>query len=139
MKATRYLKSEVYMISVVVILACILLSEQEGISGIMSTPIINDPALKAEIVYQGINFPTNMAFLGPDDILVIEKDTGIIKRIVNGQLFGDVLIDLAVSNKGERGLLGIAIPEAEEDKDRKVFIYYSESPTRTDDYEDDPL
>ena len=123
----------------VVILVCTLLSEQEGISGIMSTPVINDPTLKAEIVYQGINFPTNMAFLGPDDILVIEKDTGMIKRIVNGQLFGDVLIDLPVSNKGERGLLGIAIPVAEEDQDRKVFIYYSESPTRTDDYEDDPL
>jgi hypothetical protein len=27
-----------------------------------------------------------MAFLGPDDILVTEKETGIVKRILNGQI-----------------------------------------------------
>ena len=83
MKSTGCLRSEAFMVSVVILVST-LLFEPEGISGNMNMPVINDPTLKAEIVYQGINFPTNMAFLGPDDILVIEKDTGMIKRIVNG-------------------------------------------------------
>src|SRR5437867_2432571 len=39
-------------------------------------PIMNDPNLKVEIVATGINFPTSMAFLGPNDILVLEKNEG---------------------------------------------------------------
>jgi hypothetical protein len=31
-------------------------------------PVISDPKLKAELVFEGLKFPTNMAFLGPDDI-----------------------------------------------------------------------
>jgi aldose sugar dehydrogenase len=33
-------------------------------------PIINDPALEAEVVFKGLRYPTSMAFLGPNDILV---------------------------------------------------------------------
>jgi hypothetical protein len=33
-------------------------------------PIINDPALEAEVVFKGLRYPTGMAFLGPNDILV---------------------------------------------------------------------
>ena len=36
--------------------------------------IINDPNLKIEVVAAGLELPTSMAFLGPDDILVLEKD-----------------------------------------------------------------
>ncbi|HZE77567.1 MAG TPA: hypothetical protein VE089_03360, partial [Nitrososphaeraceae archaeon] len=30
-------------------------------------PIINDPNLKAQMVFKGSGYPTTMAFLGPDD------------------------------------------------------------------------
>jgi hypothetical protein len=37
-------------------------------------PILkNNPGLKVEEVSDGLDFPTSMAFLGPDDILVLEK------------------------------------------------------------------
>jgi hypothetical protein len=40
-------------------------------------PIIkNNPNLKVEEVSDGIDFSTSMAFLGPDDILVLEKNEG---------------------------------------------------------------
>ena len=39
-------------------------------------PIVNDPSLKADLVFQGLQNPTSMAFLGPNDILVLEKDQG---------------------------------------------------------------
>jgi len=35
--------------------------------------ITNGTNLKAEVVFQGLKFPTSMAFLGPNDILVLEK------------------------------------------------------------------
>jgi hypothetical protein len=37
-------------------------------------PTINDPKLKAEVVFQDLRFPTSTAFLGPNDILVLEKN-----------------------------------------------------------------
>ena len=49
-----------------------------------------------------------MVFLGPHDILVTEKNTGQVKRIVNGTVHSTVL-DLNVNFGSERGLLGIAL------------------------------
>src|ERR1044071_7410807 len=49
-------------------------------------PTMNDSHLKAEVVFKGIRFPTNMAFLGPNDILVLEKNEGTVRRIVNGTI-----------------------------------------------------
>jgi glucose/arabinose dehydrogenase len=72
-------------------------------------PIIKDPTLKAELVFKGLKTPTDMAFLSPDSILVTEKDTGIVRRIVNGVMLQEPLLDLNVATYGHRGLLGIAI------------------------------
>jgi aldose sugar dehydrogenase len=49
-----------------------------------------------------------MAFVGPNDILVTEKNTGTVKRILNGQLNPEALLDVSVANLAERGMLGIA-------------------------------
>jgi aldose sugar dehydrogenase len=72
-------------------------------------PIIKDTNLKAEIVFKGLTYPTGMAFLDQDDILVIEKDTGIVRRIVNGVVLQDPLLDVNVATQGHRGMLGIAV------------------------------
>src|SRR5206468_8436900 len=73
----------------------------------ISLNIVADPNLKAEVVYQGLDFPTSMAFLGPNDILVLEKDKGTVQRIVNGIKLREPLLDLDVREND--GLLGIAI------------------------------
>jgi len=36
-------------------------------------PVINDPTLKVELVFKRLNVTTTMAFLGPNDILVLEN------------------------------------------------------------------
>ena len=72
-------------------------------------PIIKDTNLKAEIVFKGLTYPTGMAFLDQDDILVIEKNTGIVRRIVNGVVLQDPLLDVNVATQGHRGMLGIAV------------------------------
>jgi aldose sugar dehydrogenase len=72
-------------------------------------PTVNDPNLKVEKVFEGLRFPTKMAFLGPNDILVLEKDNGTIQRIVNGKMQPEPILDVNVANKFERGMLGIAV------------------------------
>jgi len=43
--------------------------------------------LKVERVFAGdLQIPTSMAFLDPNDILVLEKNKGVVDRIVNGKL-----------------------------------------------------
>jgi aldose sugar dehydrogenase len=74
-------------------------------------PVVFDVNLKAELVYQGLDSPTSMAFLGPNDILVLEDKledkAGTVQRIVNGVKLGKPLLDLDVPFP--EGLLGIAV------------------------------
>src|SRR5919107_3216303 len=70
---------------------------------------IADPDLAVDEVVKGLEQPTSMAFLGPDDILVLEKDNGMVKRIVNGNMLPEPVLDIHVAISGERGMLGIAI------------------------------
>jgi aldose sugar dehydrogenase len=72
-------------------------------------PTIHDENMNVQIVYKGPRFPTNMAFLGPDDILVLEKNEGTVQRIVNGVMLLNPLLDINVSKSSERGMLGIAV------------------------------
>jgi len=72
---------------------------------------LSDPRLKLELVTSGLDFPTTMAFLGPDDFLILEKDTGLVKRVINGKTIETPLLQIEVSKKDERGLLGVAVSE----------------------------
>jgi glucose/arabinose dehydrogenase len=85
---------------------------------------IEDENLKVEIVVEGLNNPTGMEFLGTNDILVLERDNGTVKRIVDGQI-NQTLLDVKVANEHERGMLGMAV--AKNDTTTYVFLYYSES------------
>jgi glucose/arabinose dehydrogenase len=99
---------------------------------------LSDPTLKIELVASGLDFPTTMAFLGPDDFLILEKNTGNVKRFVNGTLVEKPLLHVVSSIKDERGLLGIAISEKDKndyknvltvpnkDVTHNVFLYYIE-------------
>ena len=59
-------------------------------------------------VASGLVTPSTMAFIGPNDFLVLEKNTGAVKRVTNGVVQGTVA-DLSVNFGSERGLLGIAL------------------------------
>jgi aldose sugar dehydrogenase len=96
--------------------------------------ILSDPKLKIELVTSGLDFPTTMAFLGPDDFLILEK-AGTVKRVTNGVILDKPLLQVDVSVKDERGLLGIAISEKKNldgngtsiknnNISHNVFLYY---------------
>src|SRR5919112_5143705 len=89
--------------------------------------IIGDPALKVEEVARGLDLPTTMAFLGDNDILVLEKDKGTVQRIVNGKMLPEPLLDVNVANKSERGMLGIAVTKNGATNNTYVFVYFTES------------
>jgi aldose sugar dehydrogenase len=104
----------------------------DSVSIVKDVPFVVDPNLKVEALYQGLEHPTSMAFLGQDDILVLEKDNGTVRRIVNGTLLSKPLLDVPVASMGERGMLGIAIARHETDHRIYVFLFYTESATGRD-------
>ena len=93
-------------------------------------PIINDPNLKVELIVQGLDLPTTMAFLGPNDILVLEKDKGTVQRIVNGKMLPEPLLDVNVATSVERCMCGIAVSSQSgggTGLTTYVFLYYTEA------------
>jgi aldose sugar dehydrogenase len=98
-----------------------------------SEPIIFDRNLKAELVASDLDHPTSMAFIGENDILVLEKNNGKVQRIINGEKQERPILDLNVANKYERGLLGIAtypeniLDKTHDDQQKFVFLFYTES------------
>src|ERR671933_2804072 len=87
--------------------------------------IAKDPNLKLELVTQGLKLPTSMAFLGPNDILVLEKESGTVQRIVNGKMLPQPLLQVPVSTTSERGMLGIAVAKHSNGVPTYVFLYYT--------------
>jgi aldose sugar dehydrogenase len=70
---------------------------------------------------------SSMAFLGSNDILLLEKNNGLVHRVVNGELLEDSLLDVAVANERERGLLGIAVAHNASSNNTYVYLYFTES------------
>ena len=105
---------------------------QQKIPGVVASigtgePTIKDPNLKVETVATGLALPTTMAFIGPNDILVLEKSKGTVQRIVNGQMLAEPLLQVNVSSEVERGMLGIATSEDNQTGSTNVFLYYTEA------------
>ena len=92
-------------------------------------PVINDPNLLVEKVNdKPLNITTSLAFLGPNDILVTEKETGKVIRVIDGQVKENVpLLDVEVATGMERGLLGLTLSKSMNDTTTYVFLYYTES------------
>ena len=96
--------------------------------------LLKDSNLEVEIVAEGLKFPTGMAFLNQNEILVLEKDEGKVLRVVHGSISDNAVLTLNVGNAGERGLLGIAVPRnlegedgREESAPKYVFLFYTEA------------
>jgi glucose/arabinose dehydrogenase len=107
-------------------------SAQQKIPGVVASigkgePTIKDLNLKVETVATGLALPTTMAFIGPNDILVLEKNKGTVQRIVNGQMLAEPLLHVNVSSEVERGMLGIATSQDNQTGKSNVFLYYTES------------
>ncbi|HEX6672662.1 MAG TPA: PQQ-dependent sugar dehydrogenase [Nitrososphaeraceae archaeon] len=109
-------------------------AQQQNPSQAIDGITLTDPKLKYELVTSGLDFPTTMAFLGQDDFLILEK-SGAVKRVIDGKVLDKPLLQVDVSVKDERGLLGIAVNEKKEKSNDtatsnqdiypNVFLYYT--------------
>jgi aldose sugar dehydrogenase len=95
-----------------------------------AAPSVVDPNLAVRTAASGLDQPISMAFLGPNDMLVLEKATGKVQHVVNGVVQSTVL-DLPVNSASERGLLGIALHPHFFTTGR-VYLYWTESLSGTD-------
>ncbi|MHB0972171.1 MAG: PQQ-dependent sugar dehydrogenase [Thermoanaerobaculia bacterium] len=75
---------------------------------LFAQPAMLHPRLGVRTVASGLVTPTTFAFIGPNEMLVLEKNSGQVKHVVDGVVQSTVL-DLAVNNGSERGLLGVAL------------------------------
>jgi aldose sugar dehydrogenase len=106
--------------------ACVLLlllASSGAVRAQEAAPTMLDPLLDVRAAVDGLVTPSSIAFLGPDDLLVAEKNTGKVKRVVDGEVQGTVL-DLSVNFASERGLLGIAL-HPDFPANPGVYLYWS--------------
>lgn len=89
-------------------------------------PVMSDPAVSVRLLVAGLSTPTTMAFIGPNDFLVLQKNDGKVRRVIGGVLQSGNVLDVNVDGLSERGLLGIAVhpnflvtPH--------VYLYFTES------------
>ena len=98
-----------------------------------AAPSVVDPNLAVRTAASGLDQPISMAFIGQNDMLVLEKATGKVQRVVNGVVQSTVL-DLPVNSASERGLLGIAL-HPQFLIGGRVYLFWSESSTGEDSVE----
>ena len=92
---------------------------------------VKDPTLRVTEVVGGLTAPTAMAFIAADDILVLQKNDGQVRRVINGVLQPAPALDVALDQTTERGQLGIAVHPAFPSSPW-VYLYYTESGTEAD-------
>src|SRR5262245_39985193 len=92
-------------------------------AGAVRAQTVDDPRLLVETWASGLTRPTCFTFLGKDDLLVFEKNSGRVLRVVNGTVVGTVL-DLDVATASSRGGLGI-IADPGFATNHYIYVYYS--------------
>ncbi len=85
-----------------------------------------DAKLQVDVVVADLGFVTTMEWVGPDDILVLAKSSGQVRRVLNGTLQAFPVLDVHVNASSERGLLGIVRDPAFV-HNRYIYLYYTEA------------
>ncbi len=103
-------------------------------------PLINDQSLKLDLVVEGLQSPTSMAFLTDNSILIILKEGVVSKLDLSASIILGPILELSnVNSKNERGLLGIAIDNSNlgdsgagnnQSKEFDVFLFITETGTQ---------
>ena len=107
----------------VVVLTAAALGAKDLVQAQDATPQMLDPSLRVRTVVSGLTLPIGLAFLAPNDLLVLEKDTG--RGQAGGRRHGHG--HGARSGRqfnSERGLLGIAL-HPDFPADPGVYLYWT--------------
>ena len=128
----------VYLITLAAFTWCLYFSLTLFLDGgddvVFGEPMVESSDFQLDKIVDGLSRPTGLTFLGPGDFIVIEEDTGMVKRITNGEI-SQTLLDLDVSTDNSRGLIGI--DSFHNGNKTFVFLYCTESSSHDD--EGEPL
>jgi glucose/arabinose dehydrogenase len=102
-----------------------------SLSWVVSAQTLVDPNLRLRELASGLSQPTAMAFIGGNDLLVLQKGDGRVRRVTNGVLQAGPVLDVNVDNASERGLLGIAV-HPNFPTTPLIYLYYTESSAASD-------
>lgn len=68
---------------------------------------LTDSSLTLTQIVSGLDQPIGLEFLAANDLLVLEKANGQVRRVTNGVIQVNPVLDLAVDSSDERGILTI--------------------------------
>jgi glucose/arabinose dehydrogenase len=97
--------------------------------------VVSDKNLRIDEIFRGPIKPTTMAFIGPGEFLLVERNEGKVYRVLNGQLDLKPLLDVNVATDGYRGMLGIVASTINDITN--IFLYFTESNDRDGDDADE--
>lgn len=128
----------VYLITLAAFTWCLYFSLTLFLDGgddvVFGEPMVESSDFQLDKIVDGLSRPTGLTFLGPGDFIVIEEDSGMVKRITNGEI-SQTILDLDVSTDDSRGLIGI--DSFHNGNKTFVFLYFTESSSHDD--EGEPL
>ena len=90
-------------------------------------PMLHDDTLAVELVAEGLDSPTSMRFLDDSTLLVLEKNKGQVRVVLDGKVLEEPAIQVGVATGPEQGLLGIAIWNGGNDTTTSVFLYLTQN------------
>lgn len=92
------------------------------LAAVAEAQTVTDPNVTVTPFDSGFNQPTQIRFLGSNDLFVTEKNTGRVIRSNGGTK--TTALDLNVANDSERGLLGLTL-DPNFGANNFVYVYYS--------------
>jgi aldose sugar dehydrogenase len=121
------------VVSVCALVAALAVVATQSRLGADTIPVtVLDPNLQVTpLPLGGLVQPIGIVFIGPDDFLVLEKASGIVKRVIGGVVQLTPVLDLAVNSNSERGLLSLVL-HPDFPANPSVFIRWTESSTGVD-------
>lgn len=135
------LSSKYFFLSLVFIMM-IYFSNENFSAFPQGLPSINDQSLKLDLVADGLQSPTSMAFLTGNSILITQKEGIVSKLDLSTPTILQPILELSnVDSKNERGLLGIAIDNSiladswagnNQSEEFDVFLFVTETGTQLD-------
>jgi glucose/arabinose dehydrogenase len=97
-----------------------------SIISVHAEPTATNTHFRIERIFSANFEPSSMAFVGQDDILILDRDFGKVYRITDG-FKSPPILDVNVGTDGYRGLLGMAVTVNEKEAIR-VYLYFTETP-----------
>jgi len=95
-----------------------------GLAGLTAAQSVDDGRLTVETWASGLTRPTQFAFIGDDDLLVFQWNSGEVHRVTHGTI-GSVVLDVTISVGGGLGM----VRDPDFESNGYIYVFYNASST----------